>query len=356
MLILAVSEFLYHTKVHFVDDDLWYLTNLATNEPLTGFKDIIQGQIWHYNNWGGRSITHTLLQAILMGGELFADILNVLVTFLLSYVISLFTSRKSFRLFAMTVSFTLLISLNASVLYSMFWQSGSVNYLYSSVWIVLYTLTFIRTINNPDIPALRFVSFWIVPLGLFTGWSNENMGPAAAAVSLLTILYFRMKLKRKTPVWMYLGTVSAFIGSALVILAPGNFVRSEFTEGGGLITTLTNRFMQMLEGLSSFLLPSFALVILLLYTIRILKIQLKPGDFALIVNIVLAFGAMLLSPHFPPRASFGIMVLCIGLILSLTEKITDEKPEYMRCANCLLAVSFVYSLIKILMSFCDYFI
>ena len=85
---------LVNDAVPFMMDDLWYADKLISNEgpsgiPITSFKDIIESQIWHFNNWGGRSITHGLLQILLQLGEPAADILNVAAALALAYVMCL---------------------------------------------------------------------------------------------------------------------------------------------------------------------------------------------------------------------------------------------------------------------------
>ena len=88
LLLLAAIELLYHLKIPFQRDDLWYATNLVTGAPVSGFADILQSQLWHYFNWGGRSITHTILQTVIWLGEPFAAVCNVAVTVLLAFVMS----------------------------------------------------------------------------------------------------------------------------------------------------------------------------------------------------------------------------------------------------------------------------
>ena len=74
--------------VPFMMDDLWYGTLLYDESvQIATMGDIVKAQIWHYNNWGGRSMAHALLQVILMQGEGFADVLNTLVTVVLSTII-----------------------------------------------------------------------------------------------------------------------------------------------------------------------------------------------------------------------------------------------------------------------------
>lgn len=85
--------FITHRLVPFMLDDFWYSTCLSSEDKLSSFKDVIDAQIWHYNNWGGRSMTHGFLQLMLMRGELFCDIMNTLVTVVLAIMIFI-TARE----------------------------------------------------------------------------------------------------------------------------------------------------------------------------------------------------------------------------------------------------------------------
>lgn len=355
--VLAFLEFLYQRATYFVMDDLWYQTNLVTGEKLHSLLDVLEGQVWHYFNWGGRSITHTILQLDLMGGALFCDIMNMIMTFLLCFVIASFAHEKKHRLFYFYASFSLLITFNASFRYNMFWQSGAVNYLYSTVWILLFIKIYLRELTEESPSPLKGVIYWIIPLGLISGWSNENMGPASFLLSLMVILYVKRKnnLKR-IPWWMTLGCASSLIGSILVIVAPGNFVRSAFTSNSGLLRTIVDRCLSMLTGASSFLLqPLIIMAFLFSIIVFVMRLKVQPKDVILLITTVLAFGAMILSPHFPPRAVFGIMVLCIVLILSFLEQIGRQYPKFQKISQLFVLATYVYSIIELYICVCYYY-
>lgn len=53
-------------EIDFMMDDDWYSTLLYADTPIRNLSDIIRAQIWHYFNWGGRSMAHALLQLILL--------------------------------------------------------------------------------------------------------------------------------------------------------------------------------------------------------------------------------------------------------------------------------------------------
>ena len=62
ILITTLLEWKIHRRFIFLWDDLWYSTNLVTGEKLSSISDVLSGQYWHYFNWGGRTVNHSLLQ------------------------------------------------------------------------------------------------------------------------------------------------------------------------------------------------------------------------------------------------------------------------------------------------------
>lgn len=325
--ILTVIVWRVHCNVPFMMDDLWYSTNLATGERLTGIIDIVDGQKWHYMNWGGRSITHGLLQVILMLGEPAADVLNVILFLMLSYVICVTAGTKSVLGFCMAES--LLISLSANVKMSMFWESGVVNYMYSSVWILLFVWVYLRNVNKPEAEKLKGVELWMIPLGLMTGWSNENMGPACFLMSATACIYLFYVKHVKIRLWQLEGIAACLAGSILVIAAPGNFVRSGAIEKKGFLEELYERFYSMLRAGTEYLFPVLLLLVtVLLIWCVVLSQKLLPAQYMLLELAVLSYGAMFLSPHYPDRATFGTMAVCIVLIIWVLTDICRLKKGY----------------------------
>lgn len=322
--ITAVVVYMQQSLIPFMMDDLWYQTKLSSEEPITSFRDIVESQIWHYNNWGGRSMAHALLQVILLMGEKAADILNVVVIFLLSGIMSKISGVKiRYGLFG---ALAMLFGFNANWRMSMFWQAGAANYLYMSVFILLFLYCYIREDMEK---RLYGITFWIIPLGLIAGWSNENMGPALWCISLVVIIYEYWK-KHTVKLWAVLGNVSCFIGSVLMILAPGNSVRSSeiasYQYG-----TLWQVFLRCYYESKAAFEYMFAVILLLLVLVAVCKgvmqIPLGKTTICLIAGGILSWGAMVLSPHYPDRATFGTMVFFSCACLSLMKKICMERER-----------------------------
>ena len=139
IILLGISilvMYLTHRRVPFMMDDIWYSTMLSEDTPIRTFGDIVKSQIWHYKNWGGRSMTHGILQLTLLTGEQIADILNIIFTLLLAGSICLVARQR--HLGAFFGATAMVLGLNANWKMSMFWQAGAANYLYITVFILLF--------------------------------------------------------------------------------------------------------------------------------------------------------------------------------------------------------------------------
>ncbi len=340
---IIIAFFVSNLRTPFMMDDLWYATNLATGEPLHSFSDIIESQIWHYMNWGGRSITHALLQLTLMSGEHMADLLNTCAFVLLGLIASLFVEKKN-RIPTFSVTEALLIFSNPDIFHSMLWQAGAVNYVYSSAWILLFIYIYIQSLRR-DSEKSVLLTVLIVPLSVITGWSNENMGPAAFCLACL-VIFLHWKKKQPIKPWMIIGALGSLIGSALCILAPGNFVRSEFVEAGSLKEILIERFLIMYAALCSWLLPVALIVAVLIAINKKAGNLLKTEDYLILTTAALAYGAMAISPHFPARASFGIMVL---LALEAARLLAGLIKENKKATVYVLPLYFVLAVTDILL-------
>ena len=349
--ILLILQFIAHRMTPFMRDDLWYATNLVTGEKVSSVSDIVESQIWHYFNWGGRSINHALLQAVLASGEVAADIFNILATIILGFVIYKTSRAKNPLMFLLCEA--LIVAFNASLFFSMLWESGSVNYLYSTSWILLYVAVIIKEmdldlIKEGDSKGKTIAKcIWIIPLALIAGWSTENMGPTCFVLTVGVIIFLAVK-KRKIPFFLFEGALMTLIGSAVLILAPGNFVRNQFVEKASLINIIRARIDSFLMSGCGFLLPSFLFaIILLVIQIYIIK-EIKPRDIALFAFAVIAQGAMILSPAYPQRASFGIMCVLITYIVSVISRLFEKNKKIGWIFVALTSSMFLKAVIMIL--------
>jgi hypothetical protein len=334
----ALLLFASNVKVPFMMDDLWYSTDLRDGSSLDGIGDIIGSQVWHYKNWGGRSFTHGFLQLVLMSGERAADVINTLATLVLVFLMCItagfssegrdFPKDRTEYMTGFALAFGLLIACCPNFRMSMLWQAGCANYVYSSVWIILFYIVYLRALN-PEKEDIPYACAFIPPLGLLTGWSTENMGPSACiAAALVTYICIRKGNAAGTKkIWMIEGTVSSFIGSCFCILAPGNFVR-KMGSTDDLALTLPERLLQMLKGVGDYLFPSLIILTgaLIAHRITVNK-KLSTGNAVLLLAAFLSYAAMTASPHYPDRAAFGTCVLIEIVSVSLISEVFREKDS-----------------------------
>lgn len=329
LLVTVGMIFMVNRLVPFMMDDLWYSTLLSEDTPITSLSDILYAQVWHYFNWGGRSMTHTILQLTLLLGEIPADVLNTLVTILLAFLICKVAGWSGLP--TLLVALGMLIGFNANWKMSMFWQAGAANYLYIAIFQVLYVLVYVRELQENELvpKPLPGIALWILPLGLLAGWSNENMGPALFCLGVF-VMWQKHREEERIPLWMILGSASCLIGSVLMIVAPGNFVRSDEVEENsyGALWQVFLRCYAEAKGLCEYLFPTLLVLAFVLILYRfVLQEHLAKKDAALLGTAILSWGALLLSPHYPDRAAFGTMVLLICEILFLAKRIVDKRED-----------------------------
>ena len=348
LICLLAFQFCLHRFTPFINDDFWYATNLTTGEPVSDIMDILQSQNWHYFNWGGRIVNHALLQAVLSLGEFGADIANIIATIVLGMIICTLSRCRKPLYFLLSES--LIVSFNASIFYSMYWESGSVNYLYSSSWILLYLSVVLRELKE-DAATLKGMAFWIIPLAFIAGMSNENMGPSCFIATVFVIIYLYVK-KKKVPFALWEGAVITLIGSTLLILAPGNFVRNQFIADMSLFEVIVNRCHDFLTSSCKFLFPSFLLALVLLAVeITVFRHKLPVYRWCLLGYAMVAQMGMMLSPTYPQRASFGIMCVLIAFILSSLKEIADINRKYAGIIAVLISSIYLHALIVVATDF-----
>lgn len=329
-------------------DDEWYSTMLMDETPLQSFADVVKAQIWHYQNWGGRTVAHTIDQLILLClKEQVADILNVSVIVLLSWMLSAISGNKS--LAYVTVAIGMLHGLNANWKMSMYWQTGACNYLYTTVIILAFLWMYLKALDSSggssgasamrasaatgvsaagSVSCASVTKFLLaVVLGLLCGWTNENMGPAVWMITLL-VMHLLHREGRAIKAWMVGGSITCLLGSILMIAAPGNAVRSAQVVSNqyGTLWQAFLRGYSVCTGVWSYLFAAILLaMIAVAVNVLLLGNPFGKRDLCLLMGALLSWGAMILSPHYPDRAAFGTMCFLICVILSQASSILKNK-------------------------------
>ncbi|MFR0676273.1 DUF6056 family protein [Dysgonomonas mossii] len=305
-----------------ISDDFAYLFIYGEDGRITSIKDIIHSQINHYYMWGGRSVVHFIAQVLLMLPKYIADLLNTLVY--LSYISLIYLHIKG----SAKNSILLFLMVNLGVWFlqpvlgdTVFWLTGSANYLWGTWLILLFLLPFRLYRGRISTPILQILySICIFILGILAGWTNENTAAAMLVIIIGFFIYYRSH-KWSIPVWAIAGFAGAVIGFIIMIAAPGNFVRAGETTTFSLYNLSYRLFMWTLT-FFYYSGPLFLIALISVITFSRFSRGDKKDKMKLVliyaVAAIVAVYAMLASPTFPRRALFGVvtfLIIAIGICL-----------------------------------------
>lgn len=305
-----------------ISDDFAYLFIYGEDGRITSIKDIIHSQINHYYMWGGRSVVHFIAQVLLMLPKYIADLLNTLVY--ISYIFLIYIHIKG----RAKNSIFLFLMVNLGVWFSqpvlgdtIFWLTGSANYLWGAWLILLFLLPFRLYRGRIPTPIVQVLySICIFISGILAGWTNENTAAAMLVIIIGFFIYYRSH-KWAIPVWVIAGFTGAVIGFIIMIAAPGNSVRAGESTTFSLYNLSYRLFMWTLT-FFYYSGPLFLITLISAITFSRFSRGDKKDKMKLMliyaVAAIAAVYAMLASPTFPRRALFGVvtfLIIAIGICL-----------------------------------------
>jgi len=191
-----------------------------------------------------------------------------------------------------------------------------------------------RTSANKIFPVVMFLS------GILAGWTNENMAVAIIFFLISVIVLYRYE-KQEIPQWIIWGSAGAVIGAALLILAPGNYIRlgddSFLPTSDRLYIICKNYYHHM------FILFWIYLAVFIFYIKRSNANKIKVRiSLLFFISAHVGFLAMSASPEFPPRTLFGPVTFLIIACGILYTDINLQKDIYVAVKACLLVVLLVF--------------
>lgn len=297
-----------------ISDDFAYMFVYGTDRLVSSVGDIYESQVNHYYQWGGRSVVHSIAQLLLLLPSCVADILNTLVYMVYVYLIYLHIKGRGESSLSLFVLVNLAVWFLQPVLGdTVFWLTGSANYLWGTFFILLLLLPF-RLYEGKAIGLTGQIltSAGMLLLGIIAGWTNENTAGAMLLIIVLYFIYYRSH-KWQVPLWLIAGLAGALAGFVVMIAAPGNYVRAGGSSPD--LFTLGYRLFNSTHTLLFYCSP-LVLISLLMYVIyyhfpngdrkQNLKLSLVYG-----IAAIAAVYAMVLSPTFPRRALFGVVTFLI---------------------------------------------
>ena len=286
--------------------------DIEIRHRVASISDLIQSQWSHYMTWGGRTISHVLVQSFIWLGKPLFDVANAIV--FVALVMAILTlagvKLKAARLSLLWMFACLFVLTKFSVV-SMIYLTGSCNYMWTALLQTAFLIPYVKALRGEATSDSRLKVAAMSGLGILAGWSNE--AGALATICLTTFVIILCRSKKISRSWMTFGLVASIVGCAMMFLSPGNFVRLQLTHAGYhysaaiFLHHLTDPFAKVVAADSIALIPMFAYFLT------------RRGSFTTSEVLMLAFtiagllvpSAMLFSPEFSVYISLTSMVFVL---------------------------------------------
>lgn len=243
------------------------------------------------------------------------------------------------------LSFILTITFQPALGEIFFWRTGSTNYLWSMVILLLFGLPIRFLINNNDILKNKFLIATHTILGIFAGLTNENTGIVFIALYIEVICYYII-VKKKIPVWIFTSFIALCTGFIILFIAPSTAIRIQTYKDifGIQEVTLKDYIYRLINVIKRFFIDNQALIVLLISSCIIYFICkkenlyhiFKEGKLLLsssIQNIImlltasLSVGALIGAPYVETRAFFIANFFMIVCIITFCLEILDSHQN-----------------------------
>lgn len=310
----------------------------GTLNRISNLSDIYNNQIRLYNFWTGRVVSTFFITIFVFLGKSIFNVINTIFIIGFVYLLAAHVPKNiitnKYKHILMLIATFLLFWFCAPVIgETVFWMTGSIVYLWSMVFTLLFfhLLTryeYDKAINRKDKKHI-LLKIIVIGLGFIAGNSIENLGSISILFLIALFCYQKFYLKNKLPIIFYISTLSTFTGFCVLIFSPGNFVRMSKSPGKDDSMLMLQNFLKSLLVIikEQHLLFILFLVLFIISSFLIIKRKEKfKEDIAYIslslTLIILGFSSylvMVVSPEFPLRASFpGATLIIISNIILLS--------------------------------------
>lgn len=337
IILLGMFYLTAHTPLQM--DDYDYMFSWSTGAPLAGFQDILRSQMEHYRLWGGRSVTHTLVQSCLYLGKRVFNVLNPLVYLCLLLEIAVLAGKRLRTCpWESLLAAHLVLFLSVSFFGVTFlWLDGACNYLWGTA-IALLPILIIRSRASGGCFARGGAMLPAMFLVFIGGWTNENTACGILAAHGLYLLerYIRRKHVHVSDLVLLLCQAA---GVCVMLLAPGNRARASIYTDGNLLVEYGMRSARVLYyALRYAFVPWICLAVITIRNKSARKLWI--GSHFCFVAAVFSILALICSPEVSDRTYLGPIIL---LIIECLTYVDFRRGEGMhsRAAICLAAAAVI---------------
>lgn len=332
---------------------------------ISGLSDYFRTIKTYYLTWGGRIPGGIPVSFFLLLGKEYFNFMNALMVVVLVVEVYWLSHEGTITFnFDATYIFWIFFSLwsfNISFIDTLLWLGGSCNYLWMEVIVLAFLIPYIQNYFNADLLRndSKVFTVGMFVSGILAGWSHET-----TTCWIIVIIFYWLHLCKKTnnlQNWKISGFVGFCIGYALLVFAPGNFVRYQMQHHHS--TFLVNELLhaKILETMMILFFHMFLwfFIIYCLFRFRYSKKidneTIKPYlNFAKGCNIV-ALGSILIMFLFTARATRPSFLSLVYLLIASASLFRAQEVAGITVINnnvksFLKGLGYVYFLVTLIFS------
>ena len=326
LFIIFISMLALNYLYPYISDDYTYMYKYDNFERIKNISDIFFSMKDHYFLWGGRVLAHSLASVFLLLPKNIFNICNSIMYTIFIYMIYLIGRRNNKDNYNYLFIIHLLIwFINISFGEVTLWLTGSCNYLWTSVIILLFLYLFHKENKNVIIFSI---------LGILAGMCNENFSLSIIFVCILFVI-FNKNYRNKNN---YIGIIFLIIGYLFLFLAPGNFIRA--SAGVNNIITITQKILYLIKVFSLLI-----IFILLLSHVLYKKNKLKKDYLIYILGSIMCILFLVVAPTFSLRATIGTLIYNLIIIIDILFSFKFDLNKYIYLIlGIIYLISYLYTL------------
>lgn len=326
LFIIFISMLSLNYLYPYISDDYTYMYKYDNFERIKNISDIFFSMKDHYFLWGGRVLAHSLASVFLLIPKNIFNICNSIMYTIFIYMIYLIGRRNNKDNYNYLFIIHLLIwFINISFGEVTLWLTGSCNYLWTSVIILLFLYLFHKENKNVIIFSI---------LGILAGMCNENFSLSIIFVCILFVI-FNKNYRNKNN---YIGIIFLIIGYLFLFLAPSNFIRA--SAGVNNIITITQKILYLIKVFSLLI-----IFILLLSYVLYKKNKLKKDYLIYILGSIICILFLVVAPTFSLRATIGTLIYNLIIIIDILFSFKFDLNKYIYLIlGVIYLISYLYTL------------
>ena len=298
-------------RTQLISDDFVYRFSFAEDRAIIdSFWDIFPSMAAHRNTVNGRVVSHFLVQlSLMLPLGIFKFLNSIVFTGLIYTLYNIAKQRDSHNILLLCCIFGCIWIFPLSFGQVILWQDGSINYLWASLFSLLFLSVYIgKFMYDKDINSLPVRIIFILA-AVFVGAYSENFSSTTIFLSSCMLLLGKFLKKQKIAPYLWIAIILAFCGFLFMVTAPGEIANK---SGLNNLSTLFETFVKVVNRYYQISVPLLIYIALaaVAYSLRI------DGD-TQILAFLFALGSFtasfvfIFAGGFPSRSTYASTIMLI---------------------------------------------